>query len=76
MFVGYAKDHEGDCYQMWNPKTSGVHATRDVIWLRRMFYTAPVEEPKIAMDPGDYVIIVDTATRRSPTIQTNRQGGV
>jgi hypothetical protein len=41
MFIGYAKDHEGDCYGMWNPKTSGVHTTCDVIWLRRMFYSAP-----------------------------------
>ena len=23
---------------MWNPVTNGVHTTRDVIWLRRMFY--------------------------------------
>ena len=22
MFVGYALDHEGDCYCMWNPTTS------------------------------------------------------
>jgi hypothetical protein len=38
MFIGYSKDHEGDCYQMWNPRTEGVHTTRDAIWLRRMFY--------------------------------------
>jgi hypothetical protein len=23
---------------MWNPVTNGVHTTRDVIWLKRMFY--------------------------------------
>jgi hypothetical protein len=33
MFIGYAKDHEGDCYQVWNPKTEGVHTTRDIVWL-------------------------------------------
>jgi hypothetical protein len=58
MFIGYAKDHEGDCYQMWNPKTSGVHSTRDVIWLRRMFYAAPEAVPKIALEPDDDIIIV------------------
>jgi hypothetical protein len=31
MFIWYAKDHEGNCYQMWNPKTEGVHTTADVI---------------------------------------------
>jgi hypothetical protein len=24
MFVGYSKDHDGDCYDMWYPKTSKV----------------------------------------------------
>ena len=38
MFVGYAKDHAGDCYCMYNPKTGGTHTTRDIIWLRRMYY--------------------------------------
>ena len=38
VFIGYAKDHDGDCYKMWNPDTNGVHTTRDIIWLRRMYY--------------------------------------
>jgi hypothetical protein len=60
MFIGYAKDHKGDCYQMWNPKMSGVHIhnTGDVIWLRRMFYAAPVAVPEIALEPEDEIIIV------------------
>jgi hypothetical protein len=28
---------------MWNPDTSGVHQTRDVIWLWQMYYK-PVEK--------------------------------
>ena len=36
MFVGYAKDHAGDVYRMWDPTTNRVHVTRDVIWLKRM----------------------------------------
>jgi hypothetical protein len=31
MFVGYSLDHTADCYEMWNPATSRVHQTRDVI---------------------------------------------
>jgi hypothetical protein len=58
MFIGYAKDHEGDCYQMWNPKTEGVHTTRDVIWLRRMFYTAPTAVPELALEPDDDIFII------------------
>ena len=41
MFVGYATDHTGDCYRMWDPKTKRVHETRDVIWLKRMNYQQP-----------------------------------
>ena len=38
MFVGYALNHPGDCYRMWNPETNRVHETRDVIWMKRMFF--------------------------------------
>ena len=38
MMVGYADNHTPDCYQMYDPKTKRVHVTRDVIWLRRMYY--------------------------------------
>ena len=39
MMVGYAWNHPGDTYRMWDPRTKRIHITRDVIWLRRMFYT-------------------------------------
>jgi hypothetical protein len=55
MFVGYAKDHEGDCVQMWDPKTKRVHVTRDIIWLRYMFYTTKVPEPEIAIEPTEAI---------------------
>jgi hypothetical protein len=42
MFVGYSKNHPGDTYCMFNPSTGGIHDTRDVIWLRRMFYQKPL----------------------------------
>jgi hypothetical protein len=38
VFVGYAVDHEGDCYLMWNPTSKGVYTTRDIIWLNRFYY--------------------------------------
>jgi len=36
MMVGYAENHDGDVYQMWNPLTQRVHVTRDIIWLKQM----------------------------------------
>jgi hypothetical protein len=36
VFVGHSKDHDGDCYEMWYPKTNRVYTTRDVIWPNRM----------------------------------------
>jgi hypothetical protein len=41
--VGYDLDHEGDCYRMYNPVTERVHLTRDIIWLKKMFYERPTE---------------------------------
>jgi hypothetical protein len=39
VFVGYSKDHDGDCFEMWYPKTNRIYISRDVIWLNRMHYT-------------------------------------
>jgi hypothetical protein len=50
MMTGYALDHEGDCYRMWDPKTNGIHETRDVIWLRRMYYARDIGQD-IAVPP-------------------------
>jgi hypothetical protein len=36
MMVGYALDHPGDTYWIWDPRTKNVHVTRDVIWFRRI----------------------------------------
>jgi hypothetical protein len=47
MFIGYADDHNGNVYRMWNPKTERVHITRDIIWMKQMMFTKGVEEPVI-----------------------------
>ena len=44
MMVGYAENHDGDVYRMWNPLTEHVHVTRDVIWLKQMMFQKRVEE--------------------------------
>ena len=38
IFVGYADKHGRDCYQMFNPITRQISETRDVMFLRRMYY--------------------------------------
>ena len=38
MFVGYAKNHSGDCYEMLNVATKRILETRDVQWLGRMYF--------------------------------------
>jgi hypothetical protein len=55
LFIGYAMQHEGDCWRMYNPETKRVSQTRDVIWLNRMFYEKPnakttMEDPVIVLE--------------------------
>eukprot|EP00970_Alexandrium_tamarense_P017113 scaffold8328_cov131-Alexandrium_tamarense.AAC.1 len=50
MFVGYAADRESDSFRMWNSDTNRVVVTRDVIFLKRMFFERPVHESTYLMD--------------------------
>ena len=59
MFVGYSKDHPGDTYRMFNPATGGIHDSRDVIWLRRMFYQKP-------LSPTEFQVQTDGLFRGDP----------
>jgi hypothetical protein len=55
MFVGYASNHKGDCYRMWNPNTKKISKTRDVVFLKRMFFGTPTMPvcKKQSTDNGD-----------------------
>ena len=46
MFVGYNTDSGDDVYRMWNPKTKIIHRTRDIIWLRRMYYQVKLKKAR------------------------------
>ena len=39
MFVGYSEDHAENVFQMYNPVTSRIAQTPDVVWMGRMFHT-------------------------------------
>jgi hypothetical protein len=58
MFVGYSLDHTADCYEMWDPATSRVHQTRDVIWLNRMYYNREEPAVNIVIEPDMEPVIV------------------
>ena len=52
MMIGYALEHPGDTYRMWNPDTNGVHQSRNVIWMKRMYYQKKILSNEITTD-GD-----------------------
>ena len=57
MFVGYAPEHPGDTYRMWNPKTDRVIVSRDVIWLKRMFFPAKKTVPEIRVNEEEEEVV-------------------
>jgi hypothetical protein len=54
IFVRYSKDHDGDCVEMWYPKTNKVYTTRDVVWLNKMYYNAEIMEGVSTLEGLDY----------------------
>jgi Reverse transcriptase (RNA-dependent DNA polymerase)/Zinc knuckle len=38
MFVGYSQSHSSDTYRMWDPRSKRVHITRDIRWLKKMYF--------------------------------------
>jgi hypothetical protein len=58
MFVGYAIDHTGDTYRMWDPTMSRVHETRDVIWMKRMFYGQETFANDVAIVDDDIQVTI------------------
>jgi hypothetical protein len=52
MFVGYTDDHSAVCYRMWDPKTYSIHDTRDVVWLRCMFF------PQSVVGQDDSIVVI------------------
>ena len=57
MFVGYTYNHPGDCYRMYDPKTGRTRETRDVIWLKRMFYQRPPNQRELTTESITYDVM-------------------
>jgi hypothetical protein len=45
MMVVYSTNHTSNCYEMWDHATGGIHTTRHIIWLKRMYF------PKVTINP-------------------------
>ena len=45
-FVGYATEHAGDVYQMYDPNTKRIKISRDVRWMGKFYNDGhPIEIP-------------------------------
>jgi len=61
LFIGYAKQHEGDCWCMYNPETKRVSQMQDVIWLNHMYY----EKPNANTTMDDPVVVLEVVNRNT-----------
>ena len=59
MFVGYPVNRETDSVRMWNPITNEVVTTRDVIWLKQMFFEHKADEEVFTLDDDGKKIKVE-----------------
>jgi hypothetical protein len=67
MFVGYSSAHAGNCYRMYNPVTSQVSETRDIIWMGRMYFTSENYE-KAKVLPVIAVLITDDVSNNTMAV--------
>jgi hypothetical protein len=75
MMVGYSTDHNGNCCQMWDPVTGGVHDTRDVTWMHRMFFERQVSHG-IVIPPMIIQGIDETPIRSGEGIDEDTEDGI
>ena len=63
MFVGYATDHNKDCFKLWYPVTKHENVTWNIIWLCQMFYSlnVPLDNNKINVIISGEEITYDSA---------------
>ena len=61
MFVGYPLNREADSVRMWNQNTNGVVTTRDVIWLKRMFFERKENEELFTLEEEETQVKVEAS---------------
>ena len=65
MMVEYADNHECNCYRMFNPLRNSIVESRDVTWLRRMYY------PRLDADltGQDPLVVIEADFSREERVQ-------
>ena len=71
MFVGYNQNHGQNSFRMYNPKSSRVVITRDIIWLGRMFF--PRRETKVTMQLPIVSVPISSVQAENETIELTIQ---
>ena len=77
MFVVYALNYADGVYRMWNPSTGRIHTSRDVVWLKRMYYRRQptVVEIKTGVDSevweSDNIVTRTTTPTANPSPSPN-----
>eukprot|EP00957_Ditylum_brightwellii_P152206 11587755-Ditylum_brightwellii.AAC.1 len=50
MMVGYTTSHSDGLYRMWNPNTNRILISRDVTWLKRMYFKHQKPELELSVN--------------------------
>ena len=67
MFVGYPDSHACDTYRMWDPRSTRVHVSRDIIWMGRMFFSPSSALPPAFSTSNSEIFTEVDHTKPSPT---------
>ena len=62
MMVVYTSNHADGVYKMWNPNTNRIIVSRDIIWMRRMFYNPAAVNVSLDVEVGGDDVDNDSAT--------------
>jgi hypothetical protein len=73
MFVGYAENHKGGVYRIWNPKTRKIHITRDVIFLKRMLFQTTVDEVSVVPSVTQDAVALDSGESKNEMEHTGAE---
>jgi len=74
MFVGYALDHDGDCYEMLDPVKGTIYVTRDVVWMQRMYYKGKDVEEEGILVPVPGLEDLDREVEQTIELHDNNNG--
>ena len=69
MFVGYAPQHAEGVYRMWDPTTGRIHVTRDIVWLRRMYFQR--QPAGVEITTGVDSVVRESGNEATPTVTPN-----